>query len=161
MDEEAEPQVVPAERGDVVGELLRRAQPAQHGAGDLRPLAVVAGEADAAAGPLGARPRLGGVVQQRGEAHRLAARELVGERLAQQRADRLGVLAEAGRDRVALDRDHLVEHLERVVVDVEVVEHVLLHAAQREQLGQHLGRDAVRLHQLQPGAHGRGADRPA
>ena len=47
VDEEAEPQVVQAQRGDVVGELLGRAQPAQHRAGDLRPLAVVAGEADA------------------------------------------------------------------------------------------------------------------
>ena len=51
-------------------------------AGELRALAVVAGEAECApSGPLGARLRLGGVVQQRGEAHRVAARELVGERL--------------------------------------------------------------------------------
>ena len=70
-------------------------------------------------------------MQQRGEAHRVAARELVGERLGSSVADRRGVLAEAGRERVALDRADLVEHLERVVVDVEVVEHVLLHAAQR------------------------------
>ena len=49
-----------------------------------------------------------------------------------------GVLAEAGGDRVALDRHDLVEHLERVVVDVEVVEDVLLDAAQGEQLGQDL-----------------------
>ena len=50
------------------------------------------------------------------------------------------MLAEPGGERVALDRDDLVEHLERVVVHVEVVEDVLLDAAQREQLRQHLGR---------------------
>ena len=100
-------------------------------------------------------------MQQRGEAHRLAARELVGERLAQQRRDRVGVLAEAGRDRVALDRHDLVEHLERVVVDVEVVEDVLLDAAQREQLGQHLRGEAVRLHQREAGADRRARRRPA
>ena len=155
MDEEAEAQVVQAERGDVVGELLGRAQPAQDGAGQLGARAVVAGEAEAAVRPLAARPRLGGVVQQRGEAHRVAARELVGERLAQQRRDRSGVLAEPGRERVALDRCDLVEHLERVVVHVEVVEDVLLDPVQREQLGQHLRGDAVRVHQLQPGAHRR------
>jgi hypothetical protein len=158
VHEEAEPQVVQAKGGDVRREPLRRAQPPHDRAGDLRSLAVVAGEAEPAARPLDPGRRLGGVVQEGGEAHRLAARQLVGELLAQQRADGLGVLAEAGGDGVALDRDHLVEHLERVVVDVEVVEHVLLDAAQREQLGQHLRGDAVRVHQLQPGADGRRAD---
>ena len=39
-------------------------------------------------GRVDARPRLGRVVQQRGDPHRVAARQLVGERLAQQRGDR-------------------------------------------------------------------------
>jgi len=68
------------------------------------------------------------------------------------------VLAEAGRERVALDRVHLVQHLEGVVVHVEVMEHVLLHAAELEQLRQHLSGDPVRLHQAQPGPHRRRAD---
>ena len=97
-------------------------------------------------------------MQERGEAHRLAARELVGERLAQAARHRVGVLAEARGDRVALDRRHLVEHRERVVVHVEVVEHVLVDAAQRGQLGQHLRGDAVRLHQREAGARGGRAD---
>ena len=160
MDEEAEPQVVQAQRGDVVGELRGGAQAAQHRARELGPLAVVAREAgDAAVGAHPPRPGLGGVVQQRGEAHRLPVRELVGERLAQQRADRLGVLAEPRAERVVLDRHDLVEHRERVVVDVEVVELVLLHAAQRRELGEDLRGEPVRVHEREAGADGgRGDD---
>ena len=66
--------------------------------------------------------------------------------------------AETGDGRVALDGHDLVEHLQRVVVDVEVVEHVLLHPAQGEQLGQHEPHDPVRLHLLEAGAHRGGAD---
>jgi hypothetical protein len=72
----------------------------------------VAGEPEAPVWALHARPRLGGVVQQGGDPHRVAARQLVRERLAQQRRDRRRMLAEAGRGRVALDRGDLVEHLE-------------------------------------------------
>ena len=79
-----------------------------------------------------ARERLGGVVQQRPPAQRLAARELVGERLGQQRGERLGELAGAENGaRVGLQGDRAVEHLERVTVHVAVVEAALLHAAQR------------------------------
>ena len=82
-------------------------------------------------------------MQQRGEAHRVPAGEVVAERLGQQRAHRAGVLAEPG-CAVRLQGGHRVEHLERVAVDVEVVEDVLLDAAQRGQLGQHDGDDAER-----------------
>ncbi len=68
------------------------------------------------------------------------------------------MLAEAGGQRVALDRGHLVEHLERVVVHVEVVEDVLLHAAQRLELRQDLRGQPVRRHQREAGAGGRRAD---
>ena len=79
-------------------------------------------------------------MQQRGEAHGAAAREVVAERLGQQRAHRAGVLAE--RLRARLQPGDRVEHLERVAVDVAVVEDVLLDAAQRGELRQHDGGDA-------------------
>ena len=53
-----------------------------------------------------------------------------------------------------------VEHLERVAVDVAVVEDVLLDAAQRRQLGQHDGGDAEVLGQHQPVGGALGADDP-
>ena len=72
--------------------------------------------------------------------------------------DRGGVLAE--RLRVRLQGGHRLEHLERVAVDVAVVEDVLLDAAQRGQLGQHDGDDAEVLGEQQPLAGALGADDP-
>ena len=69
---------------------------------------------------------------------RAAARQLVGERLGEQRVTRRGqrLVAERGR-RVALELDACLQHLERVAVHVAVVVGVLLDAPQRRQLGQH------------------------
>jgi hypothetical protein len=77
-------------------------------------------------------------VQERCEAHGAAARELVRERFGEQGRDRIARFAEAGPPRrVALQCPHRVEHLQRVVVDVRVMELVLLHAAQRREFRQH------------------------
>ena len=116
----------------------------EHVAGQLRARRVVAHERHPAVGQHVARLRLGGVVQERGPAHRLPARELV--RRAARRAAR-DLVVEARGDRIALQQRDRVEHLERVVVDVEVVEVALLDPAQRAQLGQHDRGQPVRVHQ--------------
>ena len=87
MDEEARVEVVQrrARRRSRAAAATRAAAPstsrASCGAGR-----VVADERHAPVGQHAAGRGLGGVVQQRGEAHRLAARELVRERLGEQRA---------------------------------------------------------------------------
>ena len=87
MHEEAESQVVAHERRDVRAQPLARAQAPEHLAGELGAAHVVADERHAPVRRAHlARERLGGVVQQRPPAQRLAARQLVGERLGQQRA---------------------------------------------------------------------------
>ena len=100
--------------------------------------AVVAEERRRAVVAVAERGGLGDVVQQRAEAQREAAVDLVGERLGEQRRDGRGVGRPDAehRGRVGLERDRLLEHLERVGVDVGVVVAVLLDAAQRVQLGQ-------------------------
>ena len=85
-------------------------------------------------------------MQQRAEAQRAAAREVVGERLGEQRGHRPGVLLAEDRRGVALERDGRLEHLERVAVDVAVVVAVLLDPAQRRQLGQHDAVEAELVH---------------
>ena len=85
------------------------------------------------------RLRLGDVVQERAEAQRRAAGQLVGERLREQRAERLLVLDAERRRRIALDLDGPLEDRERVVEHVEVVVAALLDAAQRLELGEHDG----------------------
>ena len=143
VHEEAEPQVVQAERARRGRRASRRRAAARRTARAISaPSAVVAGEADPRpSGRARAGLRLGGVVQQRGEAHRPAARQLVRERLGAAAPPTASACSpKPAASRVALDRHHLVEHLQRVVVDVEVVELVLLDAAQREQLGQDLRR---------------------
>ena len=83
--------MVLGERRDVRLQALAGAQPGQQLARDPRALAIVADERDVALGRVVARRGLAGVVQQRAEAQRAAARELVGERLGQERCDRLAV----------------------------------------------------------------------
>ena len=80
---------------------------------------------------------------ERAEAQRLAARELVAERLGQHAAHARGVRRRTARRGAVSTLDLLAEHLERVVVDVEVVVVALLDAVERGQLGQH-GRRARR-----------------
>jgi hypothetical protein len=93
---------------------------------------------------------LGDVVHQRAEAQRLAAGELVGERLVQRRRQPPGLgVAQADRPRVLHERDRLTQHGAGVAGDVEVVIATLLHAVQRRQLGQHGGGHAQRVHELQ------------
>ena len=159
MDEEAEGEVVAGERGDVAREPVRSAQAPQHVAGEAGPLAVVADERHAPALQHAAGLGLGGVVQQRGEALAGAARQLVGQRLGEQRRDRRGELAaEADGLRVGLHRHDGVEHLERVAEHVGVVIRALLDAAQRLELGQDGCQQPVLLHQRQAIAHARGGD---
>ena len=78
---------------------------------------------------LGSGHRLADVVEQGAEAKPGAPRQLVGERLAEQRADLVGAVAGEALE-VALDLEQFVEHLDRVVVDVEVVVGVLVDAAE-------------------------------
>ena len=109
--------------------------------------------------PLGADrvgERLGDVVQQRAEAQRLPAGELVGQRLVQHRRQRRGLLTEDGR-RIALEVDRRLQRGERVAVDIEVVVIALLQAAQRVELGQHHRGRADALGQLER-RHGTVAD---
>ena len=64
-----------------------------------------------------------------------AAGHLVGERLGEQRPRVLGALAGEAVE-IGLDLQRLLEHRQRVAVDVEVVVGALLDPAQRRQLGQ-------------------------
>ena len=80
VHEEAEPQVMLRQRGDVVGQRGARVQPPDHVARHAGADAVVAPEQHAALGVDRPRRRLAGVVQQRSEAQRLPARELVRQR---------------------------------------------------------------------------------
>ncbi len=102
---------------------------------------------------------LGLAASCRSAAKRMActARELVRERLGQQLGD---LVVEARGDRIALEQGHGVEHLERVVVHVEVVEVALLEPAQGAQLRQHDGSQAVSVHQCQPAPDRVGGDDP-
>jgi hypothetical protein len=165
--EEAEPQVVAHESGDVCAQALARAQPGEHLPRQLGAGAVVADEGDAAARLDRARRRLGGVVQQRAPAQCLAAAEPVGERLGEQRCQRIALRTDRGlglRAGGAAGRGQLdgsLEHLEGVLVDVCVVEVALLDAAQRVELGQHDGQRAELCDQLDAGARGGRGDRPA
>jgi hypothetical protein len=118
----------------------------------------VAREPDPPVGQLHARLRLGRVVQQRREAQPAPAGQLVGERLGQQRAHRLGQLGAEHGGRVALERDGLLEHLERVAVDVAVVVGVLPDPAQRGELGQHDAGQPELVHQLEAGERAVGGD---
>ena len=154
MDEEAGVQVVQRDRRDVVAQPRRRFQAPEHVASELRAGRVVAHERHASAVEP-ARRGLGGIVQERGPAQRVAAGELVRERLVQQRAD---LVVEPRGDGIALQQRDAVEHLERVVVDVRVVEAALLDPAQRDELGQHDLGEPVRLHDREPAPHVGGAD---
>ena len=77
-------------------------------------------------------------MQERPPAQRLPAREFVRERARQQRGEPRAVrLCPEDLARVGLQRDRLLEHLERMAVHVSMVEAVLLDAPQGLELGQH------------------------
>ena len=83
------------------------------------------------------------------EAQRVAAGELVGERLGEQRPDLAAGVARVAVE-VGLDLEQAGQHLERVPVDVEVVVRVLADAAERLELGQDAGGRAELVEQLEP-----------
>ncbi len=148
VDHEAEAQVVEGERPEVIGQSpagpQARAERRDHLGADV----VVADEGHVAVA-LPLRPRLADVVQERAEAERGAAAELVGERLLEQLPDLVGALAgeavEAG-----LDREGLLEHRDRVAVDVEMVVRALFDPAGRLELGQDDGGQVEVVEQLDP-----------
>ena len=127
VDEEAEPQVVQGEGLQVLGQLAAGPQAAAEPADDLGAVAVVADEGDVAVALAPGR-RLADVVQEGAEAQRRAAGHLVGERLGEQRRRLGGALAGEAVE-VVLDLQRLLEHGERVAVDVEVVVGALLDPA--------------------------------
>ena len=102
--------------------------------------AIVTHEGDPSVRADRACGRLADVVEERAEPQRLAAGELVRERLVEH-----GAHAGLG---IAVDRDQVPQDLERVVVDVEVVVAALLDAVEGGQLGQH------RLEQAEPVGQG-------
>ncbi len=118
----------------VAGEAATGAQSRADPADDLRPLAIVAAEADEAL-LLGPRRRLADVVEEGAEAERGAAARLVGQRLRQQRRHLRRPLAGEAVE-VALDFERVLEHRQRVAEDVEVVVRSLLDPAQALDLGQ-------------------------
>ncbi len=83
IDQEAEAQVVQGQPLKVGAEGVACSKPAADPGDDLGSRAVVADEGDVA-GPLASRRRLAEVVEERAEAQRIGARELVGERLGQE-----------------------------------------------------------------------------
>ena len=85
---------------------------------------------------------LADVVEKRAEAERLAARELVRERLVQHLAQLAGGLA--------LELDQPLQHLERVPVDVEVVVVALLHVVEVGELGKHRSHQAEPVRECEP-----------
>ena len=91
-------------------------------------------------------------MEERGEAKRLRAGELVGERLGEGRGHPRRELPER-RLGIALDLERLAEHVDRVPVHVEVVVRALLHPAEVLQLREN-GRDKAQpLGELQPFDH--------
>jgi hypothetical protein len=122
--------------------------------------------------------RLGGVVQQRSPAQRLTAGHLIRERLHKQMRHALVVRADGNPQIVAVvsatgatvvdarggrrgQLDGSLEHLQRVVVHVQVVEAALLDAAQRVELWQYGGGGPDCDCHLDPLAGIRGGEYPA
>ena len=145
VHEEAEAQVVAGERRDVRAQPLARRSRREDVARELRALrrrgrgsrrlAVVAHDR--------ASRGLAASCSSAPQRRPVAAGQPVGERLGEQRARSASACsAPSDGGRVALERERLLEHLERVAVDVAVVVAVLLDAVQRGELGQHDRRSA-------------------
>ena len=122
VHEEAEAQVVAGQRGDVRAQALAGPQAREHrraparrrrrrGRGSRRARRAARSRVCGLAASCSSAPKRSAA----------AARELVGQRLGEQRADRRRRLVAERRRRVALELDRPLEHLERVAVDVEVV----------------------------------------
>src|SRR6201747_1076562 len=118
-NQESEPQVMERQALQVPGEAAAGPQPGADLADDLRAHPVVPTESDEAVafGPGG---RLADVVKEGTEAQGGAAAPLIGERLRQQRRDVVGASAGEAAE-IPLDLQRVLEHGERVAVDVEVV----------------------------------------
>ena len=134
VHEEAEHEVVAGHPLEEAAEPLARPEPAADLPHHLLAEAVVAHEGHAAVVADVVGGRLPDVVEERSEAERLAARELVGERL----VEHLAQLALG----LGLDLDQALQHLERVPVDVLVVVVALLDVVQVGELGQHRVQEA-------------------
>ena len=123
-------------------EALARPEPAADLAHHLLAKPVVAHEGHAAVLAHVVGGGLADVVQERAEAKRLPAGELVRERLVQH----LAQLAA----RLALELDQPLEHLERVPVDVEVVVVALLHVVKVGELGKDRAHEAEPVREREP-----------
>ena len=128
VHEEAEHQVMPGHGREEAAEPLARAQAPAHLTHHLLTQPVVPQEGHAPVIAHVVRGRLADVVEQRTEAERLAARELVRQRLVEHLAQVAGGLR--------LQLDQPLEHLERVPVDVLVVVVALLDVVEVGELGQ-------------------------
>jgi len=135
MNQETEPEVVTRKRGHMRGQSVAGPKPRQNLDRQIRSHGVVSDERDPtfAGHPSGAR--LGQIMEQRSEPHSLASGELIGQRLSEDRAD-LGRQFREQRVRIRGQGDRALQHVKRVIVDIEMVVVALLYSAQRQQLGQ-------------------------
>src|SRR5665809_168104 len=118
------------DRRQELGDPRARAKAPADGRHDLGPQGVVPDKGDPAVGTRAARGRLGDVVQQSGEAEALAAGHLVGQWPREDLADRGPVVSEDLAE-PPLELDLVSEHVDRVAVDIEMVELALLDPPER------------------------------
>ncbi len=137
--------MVEGERLQMGGESAAGPEPAAGLPHHLGTDAVVADEGHVAAA-LAAGRGLADVVQDGAEAQRGAPGHVVGQRLLEQRPRLRGALAGEAVE-VRLDGQRLLEHRQRVAVDVEVVVGPLLDVAQLGELGEDDRRDAELVEQ--------------
>jgi hypothetical protein len=159
VQEEAEAEVMESERLQVRAEPAAGAQPPADLADDPLASLVVADEGDVAVALLSGLG-LAEIVEQGAEAKRAAAGDLVGERLGEERGGAIGLLTGEARQ-IGLELERVLEHCQRVAVDVEVVIRVLDDAAQRRQLRQHRLGHGQLVHQRQAPERVGAADDPA
>ncbi len=149
VHKEAEAQVMTGQRRDMSDQPLAGAQSREDPGRHLRSAHVVLEEGRAALGADRAGEWFGDVMYQSAEPQRLAARELVGQRLVEDLPQAGPEFAERGAG-IVRNVDRRLERRERVLIDVEVVVVALLETTQRVQLGQHGGRRTDAVRQLDP-----------
>jgi hypothetical protein len=156
VDEKPRAEMVAYECGDMRAQALAGTQALQNLARERGPPHVVTDEGDP---PVpwtdGARERLGGIMQKRTPAKRLAAGQLIGKRLLEQPTNLRTMALERAYMKGAAGLfpgqcDRLSEDLDRVVVDIEMVVAILLHTPERIELGEHDSRCAQLTEQLEP-----------